>query len=356
MTTLVALALKSVVLLAGALVAARIARTATMRHVVLASAIGALAALPVLSFVLPQWSAADIFGTSTPVVSPDWLRGAGTWIVGLWAAGTAVNLIVLVARLAWLAWLHSRCDVLRDHPLSDLAIDIGAEYRLSRPVTVLQSDGTALLGTWGVDPKVVVPAHAASWDAQRAEIVFRHELAHIRRHDWIIQTAAEVVRAFYWCNPLVWIACRQLRDESEHACDAAVLHAGIDSHDYAAHLVELARTLRPRCAWWPAAAMARPSTLERRVREILSPRTQGTPPRGTRVAAATAMFLLMLPLAVIGRPPVRHVVRVAQPPVRTLTLLLDGRIVDLSQGWPPTPDPDAGLVAGHGFAIAVHVN
>ena len=39
-------------------------------------------------------------------------------------------------------------------------------------------------------------------------IVLGHELAHIRRYDWLMHLAAALLRAAYWFNPLVWIACQ----------------------------------------------------------------------------------------------------------------------------------------------------
>jgi beta-lactamase regulating signal transducer with metallopeptidase domain len=355
-TILLMSSLTSCLLVAVALGTARLLRSAALRHVVLFAAIGAAAAMPLVSMLLPHWSASTL--PPETLLPPAWLRAAEPWIVGVWLAGTIVSLAAVCVRLACLWRLSARCDVITEERLADLAIDIGADYRLSRPVVVLRAEGDSVLGTWGIDPKVVVPAHAADWTATRAAVVLRHELAHVRRHDWLIQTASEVVRAFYWFNPLLWIACRRLRDESEHACDDEVIRGGVDGGEYAAHLVELARALRPQSAWWPAAAFARPSTLERRVRDILSGRCGATAPasRVARLALAGSMFALMIPFAAIARPPARHDVRAAPPPARTPTLLLDGRIVDLSQGWPPTPDPNAGLVPGPGFALSVPTN
>jgi hypothetical protein len=116
---------------------------------------------------------------------------------------------------------------------------------------------------------VILPAAADAWTEERARVVLSHELAHIRRGDWVVQLSGELLRACYWFNPLLWVACRQLRLESEHACDDEVMRRGVEGSDYAAHLIDLARALSQRRMWLPAPAMARSSSLERRVRAML---------------------------------------------------------------------------------------
>src|SRR5262249_27012514 len=129
---------------------------------------------------------------------------------------------------------------------------------LTRRVRLLQS-GRAVLGTWGVlRPCVLLPEDASTWSEDRLRVVLTHELAHIQRLDWPVQMISELARAFYWFNPLFWFLCRWLRAESEHACDDVVLNAGINPNDYAAHLLDLVRTLRDSSrAWSPVLAMAR---------------------------------------------------------------------------------------------------
>ena len=147
-------------------------------------------------------------------------------------------------RLAWLAVHAHRVTHGRWH---DLAEEISRGYGLRRPVTLLQSSHPSLLVTWGLArPKVILPSAADAWTDERARVVLSHELAHIRRGDWIVQLSAELLRAFYWFNPLLWVACRRLRLESEHACDDEVMSRGVEGTDYATHLIELARALNQR--------------------------------------------------------------------------------------------------------------
>ena len=161
-------------------------------------------------------------------------------------------------------------------PLAELSEHFG----LRTPVTLLQSDRPALLVTWGLfAPKVMLPVDAASWDDDRIRVVLAHELAHVRRHDWIIQIGSELVRIANWFNPLVWLAASRLRLESERACDDAVVNLGVSGREYAEHLLDLARQFgRARHGPFPAVAIVpRPSNLERRVTAMLNARLSRRP-------------------------------------------------------------------------------
>src|SRR5947207_11051465 len=97
----------------------------------------------------------------------------------------------------------------------------------------------------------------------------------------------------------MWIVILRLRQESEHACDDAVLNLGLPGTDYAAHLVDLARAFHEhRRTWLPAPAIARPSSLERRIRAMLNIRVDRRPlTRSARLTAAIAFLAITLPIA-----------------------------------------------------------
>jgi TonB family protein len=221
----------------------------------------------------------------------------------IWMTGVAFGLGVLATGVSRLAWLASRATPIQRGPWFDLTRDIARAYGLRRSIRVLQSDHPTLLVTWGfIRPTVLLPAPARQWTGDRIRVVLSHELAHIRRGDWLAQMIAELLRAIHWFNPLLWTACRHLRHDSEQACDDEVLGRGVAGPDYAAHLLELARAGRqsPR-PWFPALAMVRPSGLERRISAMLTVHVNRDPlTRRARVAVATAWLTVALPLAGLG--------------------------------------------------------
>jgi TonB family protein len=145
---------------------------------------------------------------------------------------------------------------------------------------------------------VILPRTAQDWTDARIRVVLAHELAHIKRGDWLIQMLAEIARAGYWFNPVMWIACRRLRLESEQATDDVVLQAGIDGSEYAAHLLDLARAFARHRPWLPAPAIARPSSLERRVSAMLNSRVNRAPiTRVARLGIVAALSAVAIAIA-----------------------------------------------------------
>ena len=313
-------------------------RSAAVRHWVLAVAILCAASAPMLGVVAPVWeigifsappaAVAEPQPSSTVVTTETFstgpasagqrlspVRGSGArglgaetaaWLGLTWVVGAAISLLVLFAGLAHLTWLASKARRVEEGRWADLAREVAAAVELRRPVTILRSDHPTLLVTWGVvQPKVILPAVADDWSDDRARVVLRHEFAHIGRGDWVVFMAAELLRAVYWFNPLVWIACIRVRQDSENACDDAVLSAGIAGPDYATHLLDLARTLnsnrrrsRPPL---PAPAMARPSSLQGRISAMLNASLNRRPlTPSTRVASVAAFLALTVLLAGVG--------------------------------------------------------
>lgn len=306
-------------------------RSAAMRHWVLAAAIACAAITPLVEAVVPAWGLP--LGARASLARPERVQPPGAVrtprsgssnaavtarefaqqepshplpmqtlgeVIGLmWIAGAGIGLFILLVGLGRLAWLASRARRLSRGRWPELAGEISREYGLRRPVIVLQSDHPSLLVTWGiVRPKVILPIAASTWPEDLKRTILLHELAHIRRGDWVAQMAGELLRAVYWFNPIVWVACRRLRLECERACDDAVMDRGVTAPDYAARLLDLARALNQPRTWFPAPAMARPSSLERRISAMLNHRVNRHPlSRPARVTTICALLAVTIAVA-----------------------------------------------------------
>jgi beta-lactamase regulating signal transducer with metallopeptidase domain len=301
-------------------------RSAALRHAVLAATILCAGAAPLIEPLVPAVQVPlhpSLLGSSvqpltlfipvkvtlpeedlspsTPAASGFTLRAlAGRVLAWIWLGGALGGVLLLGVGLVRLSRLAARSRTIVSGPWTAIAAQIAVDYGIRRPVRLLQSGHPSLLVTWGLwQPKIILPQAARDWPDDRVRVVLGHELAHIQRGDWVMHLVAELLRSVYWFNPLVWIACRRLRLESEQACDDAVLGLGVEGPEYATHLLEVARAFRQsRITVFPAPAMARPSSLERRVRAMLNTHSVRTPlTRAAGAAIAIALAAITIPLA-----------------------------------------------------------
>jgi TonB family protein len=324
---LAAIARSSIVLAIGLLLLAGLRRQpAAVRHAILAAALVLAAAQPGATLIMPSWVMPTIWNRAAAEITPEAARSVETStvfevigaapdttsslrpaviVMWIWIAGVTISLAGMAGAISWLIWLGHRARQ-ADGEWTTIARELSAAFGIRRPIRVLITRHPAVLATWGaIRPVVLLPNDAASWPADRVRVVLAHELAHVARRDWLVHLIAEVARSVYWFNPLFWYACARLRRDGEHACDDLVLAHGIGRTSYAAHLVELARAFRVHGrTWLPAPSMARPSTLERRIRIMLNPPNQRRPlSAAARVAIVAALSCAALQIAAASQAP-----------------------------------------------------
>ena len=327
---LVACAAKATILLTVAWMVTIALRnqSAALRHRVWATGILSSLALPVLTMLFPAWRSTVLRGASgtwsthtagtmanienlpamivnASAASPVSSRWAGVVVV-IWMFGFLVVALRLGGGLLRLAWMSRQATPRLHESWLRCVEELCDGYKISREVRVLQCcNPVAMPLTWGVlKPIVLLPGNAEEWTANRVRMVLSHELSHVARYDWIMQIAAELARGLYWFHPLAWMAARNLRQESERACDDSVLNCGIEASEYATQLLDLARTLEnPSRDWSTALAIARPSNLERRFTAMLNPSIDRRRlSRGAGILSVVAALCLVLPLAALSVP------------------------------------------------------
>jgi TonB family protein len=335
MNLLLEFAIKISLVVAVGLLAASLLhrRSAALRHWMLAASMAAALATPLLMKFAPAWrlpvsvsvESVDQASVQRPTSRREPLIGitmgvdAGSVstasssatvdptliLIAIWIAGVVVNLTGLLIGFWRLRLIAARSAIVHEGPWVDTARLLSEQFGIRTAVTLLQSDRPAMLVTWGIfAPKVMLPIDAASWDGDRIRVVLAHELAHVRRHDWIIQIGSELVRIANWFNPLVWLAAARLRLESERACDDAVVNLGVSGREYAEHLLALARQFgRARRVSYPAVAIVpRPSNLERRVTAMLNARLSRHPlSRRGRLVTLAALLAVAIPIALFAQ-------------------------------------------------------
>ncbi len=237
----------------------------------------------------------------TPVLPMRKPRDIANWPAGLflvWLAGTAILLLMRLFGGLAVGRIIRRARRITGGSLAEALERVRGKIHLPRRVALYVSEETAMPVVRGIFRAcVVLPAMAGNWPQGRLQSVLTHELGHVKRWDCLTLLLGQVAAAVYWLNPLVWLACRQLRTQCEQACDDLVLAHGTAAVTYAEDLLAVARTRRvPGLLSAAAVPLARPSQLHRRMLAILD----GTVARrglSRRLLLATGFATLAFTLA-----------------------------------------------------------
>ena len=244
-------------------------------------------------FAAAYSSAARVAAEGWHMDLPEISRSVLPWIVAAWLCGALLFSIRLAGGCAVAARMR---EAGRTHPAPPewqrKLADLMARMRLSRPVRLLVSplaQAPAVAG-W-LRPAILMPVGAlAGLPVVQIEALLAHELAHIRRHDYLINLLQGVAEALLFYHPSVWWISNEIRAERELCCDDVAVAVCGDALTYAKALasVEAERPARLRTVM-----AANGGSLANRIRRLLEPsQSMAHMEAGPGAAAALSIVLL----------------------------------------------------------------
>lgn len=235
---------------------------------------------------------------STATTSLNWQK----WVIIAWLIGVVVMLLRVVFTAVGGARLRRGGRALEDEHVSALVEQLRESTGITRRIRVAVSERISVPGVVGcIWPTLLLPTSMISGiPADDLRAIIAHELAHVRRYDYLVNFYQMVVEAIFFFNPAVWWVSRQVRFEREACCDKAVVVATGERIRYAEALAGWAQRLKEASAGAtaPAVAFGKPDdsggTLER-MRRIL---VAGHRPR-LKVSWYVAAITLILSMAIL---------------------------------------------------------
>ncbi|MBI5761457.1 MAG: M48 family metalloprotease, partial [Planctomycetales bacterium] len=173
------------------------------------------------------------------------IKPALPWMVGVWLMG--VSLLSGRLLMGWVEVQRLRRSAIQSVGKSYLETlrQLAARLRVSRPVRLVESALVEVPTVVGwLRPMILLPASAITGlTADQLQAVLAHELAHIRRHDYLVNLLQTVAETLLFYHPAVWWVSHRIRLEREHCCDDIAVQICGDRVAYARMLVTL-ETLR----------------------------------------------------------------------------------------------------------------
>ncbi|MGJ7915670.1 M56 family metallopeptidase [Massilia sp. LXY-6] len=142
-------------------------------------------------------------------------------VILCWSGGAALMALRLLLGLAWVR-RRSRPDAYRHDPAWQAVLDrLAAQLGIGRKVILGLVDELASPVTAGaLAPLVLVPAALATGMApQLLEALLAHELAHVRRHDYLLNLVQSAIEILLFYHPAVWWLSHRIRVERELIAD-----------------------------------------------------------------------------------------------------------------------------------------
>lgn len=267
-------------------------------------AFAALLLIPVLAVITfarvyePAAAAADqqlvymnsfINAAATPEVPAtfNWLSLL-PWVVTAWLFGAAFFMLRFAGGFLFVQRLRFAKHGKLPYHVQALLSNRLRELHIRKRVRIAESvmvKSPVLIGYFR--PVILLPLGcAAGLPKEQLEALLVHELAHVLRHDFILNLIQEMLRMFFFYHPVTWWLNKVIRDERENCCDDIVFASGIEKLHLAAALAAIEEQQQQGDALVLAAK--RSSNLVERIRRMFRNETIPTP----RERAGASVLLL----------------------------------------------------------------
>ena len=243
---------------------------------------------------------ATLMSTAIPLI-----QQAKPWLVSIWLLGSALFLIASLFRIYRFNRLLNAHTQTAPPELQAAASKIAHQLGLKTTPTILATSARISPVVWWVGGKVrvVIPTLLLKeMDKDQWESILAHELAHVRRRDYLVRWLEWSVLVCFWWNPVAWWGQRMLREAEEMCCDALVLNRlKPEPIVYANSLLQLVESLAYPAFRPPALASEINSGghLERRFKMIVSKNLNRNTSR-TLKACVLMGAIAILPLGLVS--------------------------------------------------------
>jgi len=244
---------------------------ARVRYAVASGSLAVAAVIPVVTV----WS---VWEPSTAPPGNQWIPSATapptSWLSGvvwLWLGG--MTLLAVRNLRAWQTMRRwTRESLPLDPELADRFTGLCDRLGLRRPVRLVVSRAVEVPTTLGwLRPAVLLPVQSLTGlPAAQLDALLAHELAHVRRWDYLVNLLQIGVETVLFYHPGVWWISRQIRIERENCCDDVAVASCGDARLYLEALTGM-ETVR---AQTPALSLSiQGGSLMDRVRRLITPST-----------------------------------------------------------------------------------
>ena len=228
---------------------------------------------------------------------------ARLWLPPIWLLGSLVVFAFSMIRVYCFGRLLSAQSEVARQDLQTAAVKIAHRLGLNRVPEIRTTSARVSPMVWWAGGRVlvVVPMTLLNqMDFQQSQWIVAHELAHVRRRDYLVRWLEWLACVVFWWNPVVWWAQRNLRAAEEICCDELVISCLNPEPKFYANSLLSAVEFLVRPALRPLAMASEINSggfLERRFKMIVSDNPRRSNSRWLRVCVLLCA-VVVLPLGI----------------------------------------------------------
>ena len=223
-----------------------------------------------------------------------WTNHYAYTITGLYLIGLVFCVLRLMFGLINITWFR-RDKHLQQHVVwAEKVKLLGTKFNLLKTVSIFLSNKIQVPLTIGFfKPIIVFPiALINQLSIQQTEAILLHELAHIKRADYMLNIVLSIIQSFLFFNPIIWLLSREINKYREQCCDDLVLDKTNNSIAYAQALFQIEQ-FRSSPLTLALAANGKKYTLLNRIKRITQMKTNDPSPQNK-------LIVLLLAITTIG--------------------------------------------------------
>jgi bla regulator protein BlaR1 len=215
-------------------------------------------------------------------------------LVNFWIIGVFLFFFKTASGLAELRNLHRKNHKPVPERLYQLVQKLNAQLNITKPIKILSSCHIDLPVTYGyLKPVILIPtALMLQMNPKQLEAIITHELAHIKRQDYLVNLIQSCLEMFFFFHPVFWWINQEIKKQREIACDEIAVALGVNPKDLAhglANVVNYAQKNAPELTL--AAAKKATPTLDR-IKKIMG--VKPCPSQPTTLTTITMIITLIL--------------------------------------------------------------
>lgn len=244
-------------------------------------------------------SSAEEMGAVTITITR-WINQYIPFLVNIWFLGSLLFLFRLANSLSEIRGLRKSSTPISDVQFEKIAFRLAGKMGLKTDIQLRISQfGISPLTFGAIRPIILLPAGLIfQLSPTQLEAIIAHELAHVKRHDYLINLVLSGLEVIFFYHPCYWWMNQTVKELRENAADDLAIKAGVEPKDLAtglAQVLNFARQNPPELAL--SASKKRNPTLLR-IKRMLGYKTENYPQ--TPIISIPMLLTLFLSAALMA--------------------------------------------------------